>query len=673
MVVTMLMAIAILLGGLSAYFTYDSNMSTLETSMIETAEAAAVSVMNGLDKFKVVAQETGINATLAIPEVPLEEKRAILEEKRNNFGLVDVNLVDTSGNGLLYDVNIADRDYFRKAMQGIANISDIVVHRVTGESNIIIAAPLWRYGKQGTVVVGVVYYAADIKILTDAVSKIQIGEHGGTYILDQAGTMIAYNRDYAAVTGKRNIQNMAQTDNKLSALADLEAQMTQGLTGSGRYSMEGKSQLLSYAPIGLNDWSIAVHAYTNDFTQAIVQSIVFMLVVATIAVIVGSLVVIRIATRLAKPIVDVEAAARQMHEGNLDVEVVSQSNDETASLAKTFTDTAAMLLSYIKDIERLLQEFAVGQFNGDPIANLKGEFQGIEYSVEQIRHQLSDTLGDINQAADQVASGSDQVASGASLLSSGATQQASTLEEMAMKIADINNKAQETASNIDTASQKINTVSFDVEDGQAKMKEMIQAMDHIRNTSNEISKIIRTIEDIAFQTNILALNAAVEAARAGESGKGFAVVADEVRRLATMSAQAANNTSLLIEASIKAVNDGAKISDATADKMQEVVEGTESINLIVTDIAYATMMQSMALQEVNAGFDQLSQVVQTNSATAEESAAASEELSSQSQLMKRLVSSFQLMGQSRVVSEEPTDDNKALDDLAQSKKVEPST
>lgn len=645
--VGMLMLVVALVGGVGAYMTYTSNLETLEQSMLETANSAAIAVVNGLNKYKIVAEEAGLNPTLSIAEVPLEEKRKILEEKMKNHSLVDVNIVDMKGNGLLYDVNVADREYFRKAIQGISSVSDVIVHRVTGKSNLIIAAPLWQYGKQGSKVVGIVYFAADIKVLTDTVSGITVGEKGGAYILDKNGTMIAFNRDYSAVTNKQNVIAAARTDKSLARLAALEEQMIAGMSGSGRYQFANANQLLSFAPVGLNDWSIAVIAYENDFNQSTITSALVTLVVGGVALLISFFVVVGVATKIAKPISDVEAAARSMHEGNLDVQVEASGKDETASLAKTFTDTALMLRSYIGDIGRVLSEYADGVFNGEPIMEMKGEFQNITLSANLIRSGLSNTLSEINQAADQVASGSEQVASGASLLSSGATQQASSLEEMMAKVVEVNDKAQETAGNVDTASQKINTVSFDVEEAQTLMKQMMGAMDNIARTSQEISKIIRTIEDIAFQTNILALNAAVEAARAGVAGKGFAVVADEVRRLATMSAEAANNTTVLIEASLRAVDDGTKITDMTANKMKEVVKGTEDINLIITDIAFATMMQSTALQEVNIGFEQVSHVVQTNSATSEESAAASEELSSQAQLMKDLVSMFQLEGMER--------------------------
>lgn len=651
-VFAMILSMGLVIGAVSAYVTYSSNTAILKASMVETAQTAAIAITNGLDRYKVVAQEAGLNATLSIPEVSAEEKSRILEQKAKNFGFVDYNIVDLKGNGLLYDVNVADREYFRKAIQGITSVSDVLIHKITGNMNFVVAAPLWEYGRTQSKVVGVVYFAADVKVLTEAIKDVRIGEGGGVYMLDQKGTVIAYNVDYNAVLKKENTIEDAKQNKGLKALAKLETDMIAQKTGFGGFTYEKEKQMIAYTPVGINNWSIAAEIKEAEFMGGVKLALFSMIGLTVLSVVIIGFIMYQVASKISKPIIAIEQAAKKMQDGLLDVTVDSSSKDEVGALARSFSQTASMLRSYIQEIERVLYEFSQGTFNGRDMMEMKGEFQGIQTAVEKIRTSLSTTLFEINEAAEQVAHGSTQVASGSQLLSQGATEQAGTLEELAAKVAEITQAGQTTAMNIDNASQKINSVSNVIEDSHTKMQEMIRAMQDIKMTSNEISKIIKTIEDIAFQTNILALNAAVEAARAGTSGKGFAVVADEVRRLANMSAQAANTSTELIEASIKAVEEGSKLSKVTASKMQEVVQGAEEISLIVTDIAYATMMESMSLQEVNQGFEQISNVVQTTSATAEQSAATSQELSSQAHLLKTLVDQFVLESEPR---EENTD------------------
>jgi methyl-accepting chemotaxis protein len=306
--------------------------------------------------------------------------------------------------------------------------------------------------------------------------------------------------------------------------------------------------------------------------------------------------------------------------------------------------TISNIGNMIDDITTLLTALAMGDFRVSSKYQEQyiQDYEPILMAMHGIRNNLSEAFFRINESADLVANGSRQVSSGAQALSQGATEQASSVQALAAVISDISNQININAQNAKEARSTSGEASKSVAASSGKMSEMNQAMIEISNKSNEIGKIIKTIEDIAFQTNILALNAAVEAARAGEAGKGFAVVADEVRNLAGKSGEAAKNTTLLIGESMQAVNHGTKITAETAMAMQAVVEGSQRINAIIEEIALASDKQAEAVDQVAQGIDQISCVVHTNSATAEQSAAASEELSGQAQIMKGLVESFEL-------------------------------
>ena len=371
--------------------------------------------------------------------------------------------------------------------------------------------------------------------------------------------------------------------------------------------------------------------YTNALrTKNIATAITFLILVIAIAIIAFYIVLLT------------EQAATLVSQGQLETEIHYEASDEIGLLAASIRTLVTTLKNIIHDVDYLLDEMAGGDFtvtskNHDYYI---GDFNSILVSLRKLKNRLSQTLQQIDISADQVNSGGGQVSSGAQALAQGATEQASSVEELAATIKEISYKIEATAEHAKTAKaenlqshEMINTCS-------AHMSDLMNAMGAINDKSKEIGKVIKTIEDIAFQTNILALNAAVEAARAGSAGKGFAVVADEVRNLATKSQEASKSSAALIEETVKAVDEGSRLSEETDKALQNVVDSAQKILDAVSLISDATEEQSFAVSQVTTGIDQISSVVQTNSATAEESAAASEELSSQANILKDLVGQF---------------------------------
>lgn len=379
------------------------------------------------------------------------------------------------------------------------------------------------------------------------------------------------------------------------------------------------------------------------------------LILGVVSVFLAILISALITASIKKPLIIIDAVAQRLAEGDFSVRSKYISKDEIGGLSTSMNDMAESLWLIVSDVNRNLAEIADGNFDVETKAEFVGDFVPMRDAMATITSSLSKTISDISEASKQVSSGANQVSNGAQALAQGATEQASSIEELSAAIANVSDEVKQTAKSANKATDISNTSAEKLKQGNDEMSKLILAMDDISAKSSEIKKINKTIEDIAFQTNILALNAAVEAARAGAAGKGFAVVADEVRNLASKSAEAAKTTTSLIESSVAAVENGMRIAGNTESALAEVEKGAKESVEIIQAIAVAANDQALAITQINQGVEQISAVIQTNSATSEESAAASEELSGQAAVVKELLSKFRLQNSTTVDLDFPAD------------------
>lgn len=633
----------VIVGGISAWLNYTSTIDTLGQTMTEMADTAAERIEEELNAYKNIAYVTGCIPTLSDRTATVEEKRAVVENQALSHGLQRGNIIGLDGISILDGNDYSDRAYVKSAMKGETAVSEPLVSKITGQLSIMVSAPIWEGGVPGKKVAGVVYFVPNETFLNDIVASLQVSPNGSAYILNNAGYTIAH-KNMDNVKNRENTQEDAKTDKKLKDLAALEVRMTLGESGFGRYEYGGSRKFLAFSPIeGTEGWSLAINAPTKDFTQSTVNGIIITIILMVVFLAISSYMAYRLARQIGEPVKDCAQRLRLLAEGDLDTPVHEiHTGDETQILADSARTLVQGFRLMIQDMDEMLAEMSRGNLTADSKCEeaYVGGYRGLLDSARKLSAQLSDTLRQINQSADQVSAGAEQVSAGAQALSQGATEQASAIEELAATINDISEKIIATADRAGDVHSQSSETGREVEQCNEQMLELVNAVRDIGESSSQIGKIIKTIEDIAFQTNILALNAAVEAARAGTAGKGFAVVADEVRNLASKSAEASKSTSVLIEGSARSVEKGMKIADETAASLQKAVISTENTVKAVDKITEATAEQSQAVSQVTQGVDQISSVVQTNSATAEESAAASEELSGQAVILKELVGQF---------------------------------
>ncbi len=513
------------------------------------------------------------------------------------------------------------------------------------DAYLMVASPVFKDGA----VQSVIYFQCDTYILQSIIEGLQIGEEGEAYILDKTGTTIAY-VDQQSVLDKENViqQAAAAPDNKdLQTVAAIEKKMVAGESGVEHYSYEAdhSENILGYAPIaGTDGWSIAVNIDEDEFMRPAFFGNIFQIVTCILACIIVIIVSIKVSRSIANPIVRCANRLQSLTNGDLQSavpQVVSQ--DETRVLADSTALLVGDFAQIVQEIDRLLSAIADGDLTQRSDSQYyPGDFAVLQKSLQIITEKLNKTMSGIVDASVQVSNGSVQVASTSSILSQGALAQTSAVEELSATIDDMNRGAQSTAQLTQQAKDTVNGAGVKLQESKEYIDNLNQAMNLITESSGEISRIIDTIENIAFQTNILALNAAVEAARAGSAGKGFAVVADEVRNLATKSNDAAKATQELIKRSVNAVESGSVVVGLVTESVRDMAGLAEQAVQQMELVTEAVVGQTGAIEQVAVGIDQIASVVQSNSATAEESAATSQELSSQADMLKRLVSNFKL-------------------------------
>lgn len=419
--------------------------------------------------------------------------------------------------------------------------------------------------------------------------------------------------------------------------------MVAGENGTGTYSYAGKTKVVAYSPVkDMNGWSIGVAAVRNEFLGMFYLSLVITVIFVIAFTAFGIRNGVLLGKMVVKPIAAVVDRLKLLAEGNLYADTpIPETNDETATLMSSLSETVQDLKGVITEIDDHLAELSSGNFLINVEDDFKGDFAEISQSFREIVDSLSQAMGEIDSNAEYVQNGATDLSGAAQQLAEGATDQASAIEELTATITEVSEKITVNAQNADNAKGVVADMGEQILESNEHMKKNTEAMNNIKEASNKIAEIIGSIEEIASQTALLALNASIEAARAGENGKGFAVVATQVGVLAEQSSEAARKTKDLIQNAILAVEDGMQLADSTAKSLLHVVDNVKLVNNSMAEIAEASDNQAMAVAQITEGINQIAEVIESNTATSEESAAASEQLTGQANVLKELVGRFQ--------------------------------
>ncbi len=563
---------------------------------------------------------------------------AIIAGVVGGIGLINLNKM-ASADRQLYEINVLGLQYSGEAAEYFQRIRFNAVKMITIED----------LAEQDKSINNIINYSADIKDILESYGNLNISDENRMLL----GELLPIWERYESLADNYiNLVQMEQIDQAYNLIF-------------GEMGNAGDNVRVAFEKI--NDFNTTRAKERSDGNTALAQtSTLTMAVVIAIGVIIAVFLGIFISRIISKPVREMVEAADALAQGDVNVDIKTNTKDEIGNLASSFRG----MIANIRGQANVAEKIAAGDLTVD--VKVRSEKDLLNQKFFEIVESNNEIMSNIVNAAEQVAAGSKQVSDSSMALSQGAAEQASSVEELTASLEEVSSQTDINAKNAGNANELAEAAKNNAIDGNSKMQEMVKAMEEINESSANISKIIKVIDDIAFQTNILALNAAVEAARAGQHGKGFAVVAEEVRNLAARSANAAKETTDMIEGSIKKSEGGTRIANETAEALNKIVGDVAKAAELVGDIAVASNEQANAIGQINQGIMQVSQVVQSNSATSEEGAAASEELSGQADLLKEMVGKFKLKGIEKIhrkTDELSPEVLKLIEDMAEKKRA----
>ena len=608
--------------------TIQTDKFSQQLESLSKAYAENVSLMTNTIKLQI--ESTAANPRVQDKSLSNEEMKKVLNELAVATYFKDLSIADRDGH-TLNDTDISEREYFQRALEGETYISSPVI-RLTDNTVTTMVGTLMPDGR-------VLYGALSSKLFSNGL-ETAVSESGIelVYVLDKDGMVIA-SSDGSLVQERANF-----IQSKDKHYADVSEKMIEGKTGIDRVKGDRANYGVSYMPIDdSSDWSIAVVGDYIDALSSVMISIVISFSLGLFLILLEVVVAYKISGRITKSVEYSMQRLDLLSYGDIHTEAeIRYTNDESEKMTESLSMAVRELSRYINSISENLSNMAQGDFSNVSEVEFKGDFEKISDSFNEINRTLGKLINEINTSSADVLVGAHQISEDSAALADGTTKQSTAVEELTTTMARIAEQAESTAKNAKYAAKISASAADRVTVQEHQMSELLDTMTEVKEKSSEISSIIKTIEDISFQTNILALNASIEAARAGDAGSGFAVVADEVVDLANKSAQAAQDSAALISQTLTAVNRGFKAVKDSTEKMSEVKKMSVQVNDIISDISHNSDDQATAISQTSAGIEQISEVVAQNSVTAIHTATSCEQLTVQVNSLREKISKLKV-------------------------------
>lgn len=610
------------------YRAYDASYQDQANSL---AAAYRQMFRNNIENLQLNIKSVQSRTDVIDETIPLEERKAKLADLASTSIMKDFSVA--YGDGTTYNnTDLTQREYFQTAMKGSYAISAPVVRLTDNSITTMLAGPVYTYnGKQY-----VIYGSIDTLYFSNGLDTSSMTEGSNIIVMDKHGQIVAASDTNLVMA----LANYTSEENK--KYNSLAAEILSKDEGIYKYKLDGVEYISAYKTVPDTDgWKIAVNENYSGVKKSILVDILVILGISLVVVAIGVVIVLKVSNKIVKPVIKNTKRLRLLSEGDVTTPFVNDSpRDETYILSESMVNTVETLKTYINDIRDVLSALAAGDLTVTSTLEYKGDFIEIGKSLNQICSALKSEMSEIKNGISSMKEGAKQVAAGSQALSQTAIEEAQAVSDISETVSKINEQADNTAKVSEKVSELTLKTNENAKSGGELMAELLAAVQNIREKSNAIGNIIKTISDIAFQTNILSLNASIEAARAGEAGKGFSVVASEVSALAAKSQLAVENTEALINDSLSAVNNGTDIANRASAEMTSIVEDISRVAEEIARINAAAIEQKDSITLINENMSKIESVMQSTTATAEESAASGEQLSSMSENLASTVEKY---------------------------------
>ncbi len=609
-------------------------LSELEQVKTSTAASLASWVSRTQTDIEVWSKEaliTSLFDDIENKEEHRDKVNSTFKEISDKYGFYELLvMVDDEGTviasaqpDLIGKINVKDRQYFKESMNGNPFVSDIIKSRATGNPVFVVSHPVMV----GADIKGILMGVVDVGFFSSrVVDKIEVGT-GYVYVYNKAGTMVAH-------PDKSKIMSMDMN------AEDFGKEMIEKQQGQVIYTFEGIEKIVIFGQVASTGWTVAVTANTEETYAPVKSMLTANLLILGASIIIIFVAIILIINFILRPVSKIENAVGVIIKGDLKHRIDVTSRDEIGNIAVVINSLLDSFQNAIDNIIKVMSDVAKGDLSKTIEGNYEGELKQLQTGIDDSLSMLGGIIDKVIDVIAEINNGSNELMKSANSLADGTSRQAANLEEISSSMNEVGSRAKSNNDNAESAQQLAEQSLNAVQKGSVQMESMNKAMTEIKNTSNEVTKVVKVIEEIAFQTNLLALNAAVEAARAGKYGKGFAVVAEEVRSLASRSSEAAKNTTQLIENSALEVDKGVSNAEQTSKALSEIVDLVEKVHDIIGEIASASKEQNTTTEQINQSLVEVNNVVQQNSAISEESSSAISELSNQSTTLQKLINNL---------------------------------